>query len=52
MKKKENKILPINQEMKKHILEAITFLRQNNHTIPDEILEFMKKVSLKEIEKI
>ena len=35
---------------KKTIIEAYLFLRKNNQSIPDEILNFMKDVSLKELE--
>jgi len=38
--------------MKKEVINAIIFLRENNHTIPDEILDLMKKASLKELEKM
>ena len=34
------------------IMEAWTFLRENNHTIPDETLDFMRDVSLKAIKEL
>jgi len=37
------------QQLKKEILEAIIFLRENNHTIPSETLEFMKAASLEKV---
>ena len=33
-------------------MEAYLFLREHNHSIPSETLEFMKDVSLREIEKV
>lgn len=38
--------------MKKEIIDAIIFLRENNHTISDEIIDLMKCASLKELENI
>lgn len=38
--------------MKRDVIDAIIFLRENNHTIPDEILDLMKGASLKEVERI
>lgn len=32
---------------KQTIMDAYLFLRKNNNTIPDEVLEFMKSASLK-----
>ena len=37
------------EEKRKHIRHAYLFLRENNHTIPSEILDFMLRVSLKEM---
>jgi len=34
------------QQLEKEIREAIVFLREHNHTIPSETLEFMKAASL------
>ena len=36
---------------KKSIMEAWTFLREKNYTIPDETLDFMRDVSLKALEQ-
>lgn len=36
----------------KLITEAYVFLRTNNHSIPDEVLDFMKDASLTALEKI
>jgi len=33
-------------------MEAWVFLRRNNHSIPNETLDFMREVSLKELERI
>jgi len=34
---------------KDQIIEAYTFLREHNHSIPSDVLEFMKDTSLNEI---
>lgn len=34
------------------ILDAWLFLRKNNCSIPDETLDFMKKISLRELKKM
>lgn len=36
---------------KETILEAYIFLRENNNTIPDETLDFIKRVCMDEIDK-
>ena len=37
---------------KNEILDAYLFLREHNHSIPSETLEFMKDVALRELKKI
>lgn len=37
---------------KNDIIDAYVFLRENNHSIPSETLEFMKDVSIRELEKV
>jgi len=37
---------------KNEIIDAYLFLREHNQSIPSETLEFMKDVSLRELEKI
>lgn len=37
---------------KQEIIDAYLFLRENNHDIPDDTLDFMKNVALRELEKI
>lgn len=37
---------------KNDILDAYLFLRKNNHSISSETLEFIKDVSIRELEKI
>lgn len=37
------------RQKRNEIRKAIIFLRENDHTIPDEILDFMLRVSLKEM---
>lgn len=37
---------------KNEIIKAYQFLRKYNHSIPSETLEFMKDVSLHELEKV
>ena len=37
---------------KDEIIDAYLFLRENNHSIPSETLEFMKDVSLRELERV
>lgn len=39
------------QQVEKEIREAIIFLREHNHTIPSETLEFMKAASLDKLKK-
>jgi len=39
------------QQMKKEIIEAVVFLREHNHTIPSETIEFMKQASLDKLKK-
>ena len=34
------------------IIDAYVFLRENNHSIPDDTLDFMKDASLKAYDKI
>ena len=36
----------------KTIIEAYVFLRENNQTIPDETLDFMKGASLEKLKEI
>jgi len=38
-------------QLKKGIIEAHVHLRTTNHTIPDEVLDFMKDASLEKAEK-
>ena len=35
--------------MRKDVIEAYVFLRKNNQSIPDEVLDFMKEASLEKI---
>jgi hypothetical protein len=37
------------QQVKKEIIEAVIFLREKNHTIPSETIEFMKQASLEKL---
>jgi len=37
---------------KQEIIDAYLFLREHNHDISDSTLDFMKEVSLRELEKI
>lgn len=37
---------------KKSIMEAYKFLRENNNTVSDETLDFMKDASLRAFEKM
>ena len=37
---------------KEEIINAYLFLRENNYSIPSETLEFMKDVSLRELERV
>ena len=37
---------------KQEIIDAYVFLREHNHDIPDDTLNFMKDVALRELEKI
>jgi hypothetical protein len=37
---------------KNEIIDAYLFLREKNHSIPSETLEFMKDVSLREFDRI
>ena len=37
------------QQVRKEIREAIIFLREKNHTIPSETIEFMKQASLEKV---
>jgi hypothetical protein len=37
---------------KADIVNAYLFLRENNHSIPSETLDFIKAVSIRELEKI
>lgn len=37
---------------KQEIMDAYLFLREHNHDIPDNVLDFMKDVSLRELERI
>lgn len=37
---------------KETIIDAYLFLRKNNHSIPDETLDFMKHASLEKLEEI
>lgn len=37
---------------KTEIIKAYLFLRENNHSIPTETIEFMKDVSIRELKKI
>jgi len=40
------------KQVEKEIREAIVFLREKNHTIPSETIEFMKQASLKKLKNI
>jgi len=40
------------KQMKKEIIEAYIFLRENNHTIPSETLEFMKDAAIEKLDEI
>jgi len=40
------------KQLEKEIREAYIFLRENNHTIPSETLEFMKDASLEKLNQI
>ena len=37
---------------KDSIIDAYLFLRENNHSIPSEVLEFMKRASLDKLRSI
>ena len=37
--------------IEKQIHEAYRFLRENNHTVPDEVLEFIKTAALEALKK-
>ena len=37
---------------KDKIMEAYLFLRKNNHSIPDEVLDFIKESSLEKLEEL
>lgn len=37
---------------REEIIDAYLFLRENNHSIPDSTLNFMKDVALRELERI
>jgi len=37
---------------KEEIIEAYIFLRENNQSLPSETLEFIRDVSLRELEKV
>lgn len=37
---------------KNEIIDAYLFLRENNQSIPSETIEFMKDVSLRELERV
>ncbi len=37
------------QQVEKEIREAIAFLREKNHSIPSETIEFMKQASLEKL---
>ena len=36
-------------QLEKEIREAVIFLRENNHTIPSDTIEFMKQASLEKL---
>jgi len=36
-------------QIAKEIMEAVIFLRENNHTIPSDTIEFMKIASLEKL---
>ena len=38
-------------QIEKEIREAIIFLREKNHTIPSETIEFMKQVCLEKLKE-
>lgn len=40
------------EQIKKEIMEAYTFLREKNHTVPSETLELMKDSALKALEPV
>ena len=46
----ENRLNEFKKEMKTEIVKAIIFLRENNNTIPSDIIEFMKEASFKALE--
>ena len=37
------------QQMEREIIEAIVFLRTENHTVPSDTIEFMKQASLEKL---
>lgn len=37
-------------QIEKEIREAVVFLREHNHTIPSETIEYMKQASLSQLE--
>lgn len=40
------------EELKKDIIDAYTFLRENNSTIPSQSLDFIKQAALKRLELV
>ena len=36
----------------KQIIDAYLFLRKKNHSLPDEVLEFMKKAALQKLKEL
>lgn len=40
-----------NNFFKKQIIDAYLWIRKNNNTIPDEVLDFMKEAALEKLEK-
>ena len=39
------------EQLEKEIREAVIFLREHNHTIPSETIEYMKLASLSQLER-
>jgi hypothetical protein len=38
-------------DLEKEIKRAYVWIRKNNHTIPDEVLDFMKDASIEKLRK-
>jgi len=39
------------EQLKREIMEAVIFLREQNHNIPSETIEFMKQASFEKIKE-